>query len=217
MKKIALALLIFSAFEAFGQTPDAQPFIYGYSCSAELQSLNVGLLAERPSGPYITAERPGFGAAVGIWGQWRLVSALHLRPAFQFTYTANPVRFWANDGEVERRRYSFADLELPVHFILVSDLQRLPLKGLILFGGRFSWNFASASQSAALRLLPERLGLDVGIGASITLGHWMIQPECMYSYGVNNAHDFTNTPYDWSVGRILRDRLSLRMVFRRLP
>jgi hypothetical protein len=216
MKKIVLAFLMFPVLHALGQKSEVQPFTFGYSIGAEMQSLNIGLFSERPTGPYITADRPGFGAAAGIWGQWQLLPVLHLRPAVQFHYTKNTIRFWADNGVVERREYPFTEIEIPVHFLLTSAGQRLPVKGLILFGGRLSGNLAAARQNVLMKLLPERLGLDIGIGAGFRWGNWAIQPEIIYSYGMNNVHDFTNSPYDWSVGRIFRDRLNLRVAFRRL-
>lgn len=215
MKKFVPAFLMFHALCTFGQDAERQRFSFGYSIGAEMQSLNVGLFSERPNGPYITSDQPGFGAGAGVWGQWQLLPVLHVRPAVQLHYTQNTIRFWADNGEVERRQYPFAELEIPVHFLLTGALQRMPVQGLILFGGRLSANMASGRQSVLMKLLPERLGLDIGIGASFRQGEWTIQPELIYSYGMNNVHDFTNSPYDWSVGRIFRDRLSLRVSFSR--
>lgn len=217
MKKIVLASFLFVALSVHAQTVDNQQFNFGYVVSGELQSLNFGMFSEQAAGPYITAKHPGFGAGAGIWGRWQLLPLLHVRPAFQFWYTENTLRFWSDDGRVTDRRYPFAELEFPLHFLLSSELKRIPVKGLVLFGGRLSWNLAASPSNAELKLLPERLGIDLGIGAGFTWGDWAIQPELVYSYGMNNVHDFTNSPYDLSAGRILRDRLSLRVVFGRQP
>ncbi|MCK6691323.1 MAG: outer membrane beta-barrel protein [Thermoanaerobaculia bacterium] len=215
MKKFLTAFLMFFALCAFGQDAERQRFFYGYSFGAEMQSLNIGLFSERPNGPYITSDQPGFGASAGVWGQWRLLPVLQVRPALQLHYTRNTIRFWADNGEVERRQYPFTELEIPIHFLLTSALRQMPVQGLILFGGRMSANLAAGRQNVLMKLLPERLGLDIGIGASFRQGDWTIQPELIYSYGMNNVHDFTNSPYDWTVGRIFRDRLSLRISFSR--
>lgn len=216
MKKIVLAFLMFPVLQGIGQSIVYQKFTFGYSIGAEMQSLNVGLFSEQPAGPYITSERPGFGAGAGIWGQWLILPMLHFRPGLQFHYTDNTIQFWADNGEVERRKYPFAEVEIPVHFLLTSAGQWLPVKGLILFGGRLSANAAAGRQPALIQLLPERIGLDIGIGAGFRFKGWAVQPELIYSYGVNNVHNFTNSPYDWTVGRIFRDRLNLRVTFRRL-
>lgn len=215
MKNIVPVLFLFHALCCYGQTPENQRFAFGYTLGAEMQSLNVGLFSERSSGPFISSESPGFGAGAGVWVQWKLLPVLHFRPGLHLHYTTNTIRFWADNGEVERRQYPFAEIEIPAHFILTSAIQRLPVQGMILFGGRLSVNTAAARENTLLQLLPERLGLDVGIGAGFRWRNWAIQPELIYSYGINNVHDFTNRPYDWSVGRIFRDRLSLRVSFRR--
>ncbi len=214
MKNIALAILLLGSQLAICQREwDAKPFSFGVSVGAEFQTLNLALLPERPGAPYVHVPHPtGSGAGLGIWGQWPLLPRFYMRPACQFSYTANSLEFESADGQRSRNRFAFADLELPLHFILADQFKHLPVKGLILFGGRVSWNMAAGSTSADLRFLPERIGLDIGIGAGFEWGKWGIQPELVYSYGLNNSHDFHNSPYDWAVGRVVRDRLSLRVL-----
>lgn len=213
MKKIARWILLLCSTGALGQNTETdRRFAYGFSAAAEFQTLHLALLPQRPGAPYLVSDdRTGFGAGVGIWGQWPLLPALSLRPALAFSRTANTLAFQTPDGAFVRDRYVFSDVELPVHFVLTNHLQRLPLKAVILFGGRASWSF-STGNPATVHLLPERLGLDIGLGAGILWGKVVIQPEVVYSYGMTNSHDFRDTPYDWAVGRIVRDRLSLRVV-----
>ena len=61
-------------------------------------------------------------------------------------------------------------------------------------------------------LLRERLAVDAGMGVEIRLKKWRLQPEFVYSLGLNNLHNISNTPYDWVVGRIIRDRFTLRLL-----
>lgn len=212
MKKLALAILLCAGHWLSGQQPAGrQRFSFGFSAGAEFQTLNIGVLPRRPDAPFVSTEKlTGSGAGIGVWGQWPIRPVLHIRPALQFSYVSNALRFQTSDGQTRKDRYHFADLELPLHFLLTDHFRRLPLQGVILFGGRVSWNLAGSG--AALRLLPERLGLDIGIGAGFRWGKWHVQPELIYSYGLNNLHDFRNSPYDRAVGRVLRDRISLRML-----
>ncbi len=215
MKKIALWLLLLSSLGSFGQNSNVDgQFVYGFSVGAEFQTLNIGIQPQRPNAPIVLTERlTGIGAGLGLWGQWPVLPVLFVRPGVQFSQMYNTIQFEHPDGQITRDRYTFSDLELPLHFILTDYLQRLPVKALILFGGRVSWNLAAFDLAHPLKLLPERAGLDIGVGAGFSWGRWMIQPEIIYSYGLNNVHDFQNTNYDWAVGRVLRDRLSVRVVF----
>ena len=214
MKNTALWLLLFGSFSLLGQNTGAdRQFAYGLLAGAEFQTLNIGLQPRQPDVPLVSPQQlTGAGADFGIWGQWPISPVFKVRPALQLAHLTNTIQFEHSDGRIIRNRYRFTDIELPLHFILTDDFQRLPVKALILFGGRLSWNLAALPAETPLKLLPERAGLDLGIGAGFRWGKWTIQPELIYSYGMNNVHDFQNTSYDWAVGRVLRDRLSLRVV-----
>ncbi|MBK9335115.1 MAG: hypothetical protein IPM98_00455 [Lewinellaceae bacterium] len=214
MKKIARWILLLGSAGVFGQSPGPEGhFTFGFLATAEFQTLNIATPAPRSGGPYLVAgNRTGFGAGLGIWGRWPLLPALSLRPALAFSRTGNTLAFQTPDGQLVRDRYVFSDIELPVHFLLTNHFSRLPLRAVVIFGGRLSWNVAPARSTTAINLLPERLGLDIGLGAGIPWGKVLIQPEVIYSYGMTNSHDFRDTDYDWAVGRIVRDRLSVRVV-----
>lgn len=214
MKKIVCWILLLNCFGAFGQSAEPKaPFSYGFSAGAEFQILNMAALSPRPGGPYLAEDdRIGYGASAGLWGQWPLLPTLSLRPALVFSRTTNTLAFRTPDGADVRDRYIFSDLELPLHIVLTNQFNHLPVRAIVLLGGRLSWNLAPVAPEAALHILPERLSVDIGIGAGIRWGKVHLQPEVIYSYGLNNSHDFRDSPYDWAVGRIVRDRVSVRVV-----
>lgn len=216
MKKILLAIMLSSCWPAFGQQPDKHRFSYGFDAGVDVQTISLAVVRDNPSGYYATGGRPGVGAVAGIWSQWSITPALHIRPGLNLAYTANQVNFWSGDGLAAQRTYAFAEAELPLHFLWTGPLRRLPFKNVIVFGGRVSWNVAAEPDEAPVRFLPERFGLDLGLGAGFTWGKWTFQPELIYSFGVNNIHNFTNSAYDWAVGRVFRDRLCFRIGFGRV-
>lgn len=116
--------------------------------------------------------------------------------------------FFQRDG---LQYYRFTDVELPLHFVLTNPDGHFPVRGSLLLGARAGWNFA-AQPSDNLSLLSERLAVDVGLGMEIRLKNWRLQPEFVYSHGLNNLHDVTNAKYDWAVGRMVRDKLTLRVL-----
>ena len=208
-------MLLFGAVLAKGQAPDARHFSFGYLLGVETQMLNVGMLRGSVNGLHATAGSASVGGSGGIWGQWQVMPVLHVRSGLNFSWSANRIRYFSDDGMQKEQRYPFFEIGAPLHFILSNPLHRLPLQGVILFGGQVSWNLASNPSSAPVALLPERLGIDLGFGAGFKWGKWNLQPELLISFGINNIHDFTNNPYDWVVGRVNRDRLCLRVAFGR--
>ena len=210
VKIIALMLFLINGLLLLSQD---RPFTYGFVASVDFQTLGISTQAQREDAPYLSSiNRTGAGAGFGAWGRWQLMPVVSLRPGLQFSQTTNFLEFTTSDGQVLQSRYTFSDIAVPLHLLISDHFENLPLSAVILFGGHLSWNLTKTNPSNPIRFLPERFGLDIGIGAGFKIGSWTVQPEFTYSYGVNNIHDFQNTPFDWAVGRILRDRLSLRVV-----
>ncbi len=72
------------------------------------------------------------------------------------------------------------------------------------------WNFAD-NPSNLLKIAQERFALDLGLGAEIKVGRWRLQPAFVYSHGLNNLHLIQDAQYDEVVGKMVRDKLSLRI------
>lgn len=213
MKKIVLAFFLLSSGAVVAQQAANAPFQYGFSAGAEFQTFSMGLLPHQPGDPYRSYRHDGgAGVSVGLWGNWSILPALSLRPGIQLAHTSGTIQYQWEDGQIFTWKYPFTELEMPIHFVLSNTFRRVPVQAKVLFGGRFSWNLSAEPADAPLHLLAQRLGLDIGLGAGIRLGAWTLSPELIYSYGLNNLHDFRNTPYDWTVGRILRDRVGFRVI-----
>jgi hypothetical protein len=141
-----------------------------------------------------------------------LLDNLVLQPELAFSFSRYQARLWADNVQVDALQYTFADLELPLHLVLSNPVGRLPLRSCILFGGRLGLNVAHPQPDGGIALLRERIGIDLGLGIEFGLGKWRIQPEMLYSHGLNNLHNDTGSRYDWSVDRVLRDKVCLRIV-----
>ncbi len=210
MKKILLLLLLFSAGQAVAQENRSRPFIWGVSAGLESQLLGIESPdTGEPEPSRVTSERASYGGSFGLFGRWHLWRGISVQPALAISSLRSRVLF--QPAQVEYFR--FADVDLPLHLVFTNTSEsRFPLRGSILLGARLGWNFA-AQNSQNLILLRERLALDAGLGIEIRLNKWRLQPEFVYSFGLNNLHDIANNEYDWTVGRIVRDRLALRVLF----
>jgi len=208
MKKIVLPTLLFWANALLAQQQPDKPFIWGATASFETQLLGIQSLdIDEPEVPQVSTERTSRGGGMGLFARWQLWKGLAIQPELSVSTLQAKIFFQQNGVQYFR----FTDVELPLHFVLTNPDGHFPLRGSLLLGGRVGWNFAT-QPSDNLSLLSERLALDIGLGVEIKLKNWRLQPEFVYSHGMNNLHDITNARYDWSVGRVVRDKLTLRIL-----
>ena len=192
----------------FGQS-DPKRFIVGGVIGFEAQLLGIQTLdGLEPEQTAVLCDRLGNGVSIGGFGRWQLLPMLAIRQGLTLNRVQNTVLF-RPDGPV---RYQFTDVELPLHFVVTNRTnEQFPLRASFLFGGRVSANLAAPSTHHLL-LLRERFALDIGLGVEIRKQQWRFQPEFVYSHGMNNMHEFSNSDYDWVVGRVVRDRMTLRVL-----
>jgi hypothetical protein len=209
MKKILLLALVLFAAQLTAQKENSKSFVWGAMAGFETQLLGIEWIPNgEPEEFWAEAERAGYGGSLGVFGRWHIWRGLSVQPALSLSTLQSKVVFHSSGTE----HFRFTDLELPLHFVLTNTSDgEFPLRGSLLFGGRLGWNLASQN-SENLNLLRERVALDLGIGVEIRLKNWRFQPEFVYSHCLNNLHDVTNARYDWVTGRIVRDRLTLRVL-----
>lgn len=210
MEKISLlTAFIVLAFSLNAQQENESSFIWGMMAGYEHQLLGIETLPNsEPDRMWAEAKRPAHGASLGAFCSWRFRQGLAIRTSLSVATMRNGVHFHPQGLQ----HFRFTDAELPLHFVLTNPTKKnAPLHGSLLLGARLGWNFARQNIEN-LRLLNERVGLDVGLGVEIKLKNWRLQPEFVYSHCVNNLHNVTNAKYDWVTGRVVRDRLSLRVL-----
>ncbi len=214
MRKILLLLLLAWAVHASAQRSTGRPGrSFGFFAGIESQPLSVSVLPDYSADkPYINFQNGSLGLTLGGLGRFPLLDNLVFQPELGFSYARFSAKLWADHRLVDQLEYTFADLEMPLHLVLSNPVGRLPLRSSILFGGRLGLNVARAQPLGGIALLRERIGIDLGLGVEFNLGKWRIQPEMLYSHGMNNLHNDTGSRYDSSVDRILRDKVTLRIV-----
>ena len=214
MKKILLLLLLAWAVQAPAQHISGRPGRgFGFFAGVESQPLSVSVLPDYSADkPYINFQNGTLGLTLGGLGRFPLFDNLVFQPELGFSYSRLSAKLWADHQLVDQIEYTFADLEMPLHLVLSNPVGRLPLRSSILFGSRLGLNVARPQPTGGIALLRERVGIDLGIGIEFTLGKWRIQPEMLYSHGMNNLHNDTGSRFDSSVDRILRDKVTLRIV-----
>lgn len=212
MKKI-LFLLFWACLQRLpAQQEMPKRFFWGLLAGVEQHRVSIQSIASKvskPDSPNAAADRTGAaGAVIGAFGRWRLTRDLAIQSELLCAYAQNGIRF---SPENVRENYRFLDLELPLHLVVTNTRKTQPLRASFLIGGRIGWNFAS-NPADKLGLLSGRTAADVGLGAEIRISRYRIQPEVVYSYGLNNLHDYLNTTYDPGISSVVRDRITLRVL-----
>ncbi|MFN0175534.1 MAG: outer membrane beta-barrel protein [Saprospiraceae bacterium] len=206
-KFFALPFLLYSV-QLIAQSKENERFTLGFFVGMETQSLGIQPLDTRePEKAAVRSGRLGMGASVGILARKQIFKGLHFQPELAVSYARNHINF-QNEG---RREFHYLDAELPLHFIATNWRRNdFPLRPCVIFGGRMGWNFAKGT-SDLLNIARERFALDLGLGAEINIGRLRLQPAFVYSHGLNNLHLIGDGQYDDVVGKMVRDRLSLRL------
>lgn len=208
MKKLLFLPFLLFSVQLLAQSKENERFTLGFFTGLETQSLGVQPLDTRePEKAAVQAGKLGYGASVGILARKHFGRGIYFQPALALNIVENQVSFQSEGDQTFR----FMDAELPIHLVLTNwRRDDFPLRGCILLGGRMAWNFAPTSPEL-LNLTPERFALDLGLGAELKAGRWRIEPAFIYSHGMNNLHHIDSGRYDQVVGKVVRDKLSLRI------
>ncbi|HNM23898.1 MAG TPA: hypothetical protein PKL15_00660 [Saprospiraceae bacterium] len=213
MKKIHLFVCLLLAIRLSGQTDTpAGPKRLMFFAGAEYNLLGAGSGSSDPSAPWIDFQQEAAGLTLGALMRFPLYETLFFQPELAFSYAAHHAVLWADNRPAERIRYVFSEIELPVHLVFSKPFGNMPMRSSILFGGRLGLNVASGQPQSGVALSRERLGIDLGLGLEFGWGKWRLQPEFLYSHGMNDLHADTGRLYDRTVNRILRDKMCLRLV-----
>lgn len=208
-----LPFLLFPFF-VFAQKPSDARWQWGVFAGYENQKLAWQVLNYQPNEPAgAFDERPKAGGSAGVLLARKFSETFSVRLSPGFAYNWNRLHFLTSDGGYFSENYRFADLDLPLHFSLTNPPGRFPLRGSFLFGGRFSQNFFKNEGLAGVKIYSPRFAVDLGIGVLARLRNLEFQPEMVYSFGLNNIHDATETPEIWGIGKMVRDRLAVRILF----
>lgn len=208
MKKLIFLPFLLLGAQSFAQNKANERFAYGFFAGLEIQSLGIESLGKWPDEPTAWSAGSNAGISMGVFARKPIWRWLHFQPELALSYVENKVIFWP-DGP---RQYRFLDAELPLHLVL-SDWQKsdAPLRGCVIFGPRMGWNFVN-NPSNFFKLSPERFALDLGLGAEIKIKRWRLQPAFVYSHGMNDLHLLNDAKYDLVLGRMVRDKLALRLL-----
>jgi len=219
LKTLFLGLLLSGVAPLAAQHEAPMTRRWGGWVALETHLLGVGAAGNQPwDQPDVWAQSPVAGWGFGVYRSFPLGRRIGLQPAVSIAANRQAVYFSAEGGATLRQSYAFADLECAAHLIWTDKAGRMPLQGYVLLGPRLGWNVARQPRDPGMGMLRERLAIDAGLGLSFPLrSRWMLEPGIVYSQGLFSVHDHVNRPYDDRVGRVLRDRISIRLAISRRP
>jgi hypothetical protein len=209
MKNYLFSILLFISCCLAAQSKEKDRLNWGIFSGIDHHALGMETLGQmEPESPLAWSDGATTGLSGGLFLQKRLFPWLEFQPELGISLVNQTVQFHP-DGS---RRFRFYDLELPLHLRVVdAKKEQAPMRASILVGPRFSWNLAGNSKEF-LTINQERIAIDLGLGVEIKLKHWRIQPAFIYSHGLNDLHFPSRGQYDDIVGRIVRDKLSLKIL-----
>ncbi len=212
MKFLPALLLFFLPNFLDAQSPATKKWQFGAFFGFENQNLDWRTPVRNPKpGSFAYNDRPKAGAAAGFLATRHFNQTLALRFSPGFSYNWNRLHFPNGEPDFFVKNYCFADLDFPVHFVVTNPPGKFPLRGSFLFGGRFSQNLFE-NGSGGVKIYGQRFAVDLGIGVLARLKKLNFQPEMVYSFGLNNIHDAAETPENWNIGKMVRDRLAVRIL-----
>lgn len=209
MKNYLIAIQLLISFCLAAQNKEKDRLNWGIFSGIDHHAIGLEALGQmEPESPMVWSDGATTGLSGGMFINKRIFPWLEFQPELGISLVRQPIQF-RPDGP---RNFRFYDLELPLHLRVVdAKKEKAPLRACILAGPRFSWNLAGNSKEF-LNINQERIAVDLGLGVEIKMKQWRIQPAFIYSHGLNDLHFPSQGQYDDLVGRIVRDKLSLKIL-----
>jgi hypothetical protein len=214
MKNCLFVILLMASWHLAAQSKEKDRLNWGIFSGIEHHSIGLEDLAGMdPESLRAGTEGVSTGVTGGFFLNKSIFPWLEIQPELGISAVRQNINFIPDGPE----SFRFYDLELPIHFRVVDTRKKqAPLRACILAGPRVSWNLAGNSKEF-LSINQERIAVDLGLGVEIKLNHWRIQPAFIYSHGLNDLHFPSQGKYDDMVGRIVRDKLCLKILFWKAP
>ncbi|MCC7465059.1 MAG: outer membrane beta-barrel protein [Saprospiraceae bacterium] len=213
MKNCLFIILLIAHWNLAAQSKEKDRLNWGIFSGVEHHSVGLEDLAGMdPESPRAGSGDVSTGFTGGFFLNKSIFPWLEIQPELGISVVRQNFQF-KPDGP---KSFRFYDLELPIHFRVVDTRKKhAPLRACILAGPRVSWNLAGNSKEY-LSINQERIAVDLGLGMEIKLKQWRIQPAFIYSHGLNDLHFPAQGKYDDVAGRIVRDKLSLKILCRKV-
>lgn len=208
MKNCLLFVIWAMPLTLVAQNKEKRSWSWGFFSGLDHHSLGIETIGRLDQAePRVWSDGARAGGSAGLLLRKQVLPWLEFLPGMGLSMVNNVVQY-RPDGP---RIYRFYDFEIPLH-VQFTDARKAnaPLRACILAGPRFSWNLAD-NPSDFLKINQERFAADLGLGVQIKLKNWSIQPVFIYSHGLNDLHFPDQGKYDDLVGRVVRDKFSLRI------
>jgi hypothetical protein len=208
MKNKLIFLLLITPWCLIAQNEEKPRWNWGFFSGLDHQSIALETLGKiEPESPMAWSDGPKAGFSMGGFAQKQFLPWLYFQPEIGMSLVSQVINY-RPDGP---RSYRFVDIELPLHCRMVDPRKKnAPLRACVIVGPRIGWNLFGNSTSF-LNINQERIAADLGLGVEIKMKQWRIQPSFIYSHGLNDMHFPDQGKYDDLVGKIIRDKLTLKI------
>jgi len=211
--KILLALLVITQF-AFAQAPvSPKSYSMGILLGADYGSLIAKSRAPGSILEYTTLEsEKGWGFSLGVFYRLRLNDNFAIVPQAILAFQDNKVDFRLPNQTTQKVEIQPVTIELPVHLVLTKNFGK-SISPSVSLGARYIYDISEKESDFQQDLKRSDFAIDIGGGVEIDFKKFKMKPELLYSFGTVNLKNNNNDLLDYEIGRIIRDKLSIRMVF----
>jgi hypothetical protein len=155
---------------------------------------------------------PGF--SMGILYQRNITDALGLRFQPLLMFEGGRLNYdMTNQSDIQESIRPMS-LSFPVH-VLFTKAKENPMKGVspsVLIGGQFIYDVYD-EENSVLELNKTSFGLDVGGGLYRKFEYFDARLELIYTFGINNLLQESNSIYHQAIESIQKDMIAIRMIF----
>lgn len=212
--KILLALLVITQF-AFAQAPvSPKTFPMGIILGTDFSHLQArsGPISNSPL-EYTTLETEArLGFNLGILYRFQLNESFDIVPQAILSFQENTVDYRTQNQTIEKTTIQPLTVELPVHIVFTKDFDK-KISPSVSLGARYIHDITKREGDYQQDLKHNDFAIDLGGGLEINFNKFKMKPELLYSFGTTNLRNNNNDLLDYEIGRIIRDKLSIRIVF----
>jgi len=211
--KILLALLAIAQF-AFAQAPvSPKSHSMGILLSMDYSNLMAKSRESNNVPEYTTLEtEAGWGFSMGVFYRLRLNENFAILPQAVLAFQDNKVDFRLQNQTTQKVEIQPVTVEFPIHLVFTKNFGK-SISPSVALGAKYVHDISEREGDFQQDFNRSNFALDVGGGVEIDFKKFKLKPELLYSFGMTNLKNNNNDLLNYEVGRVIRDKFSIRILF----
>ena len=215
MKKIKILLVLLTITQlAFAQDP-VSPKLPSMGILLGVDYSNLAAEIREPGNTYLYREiesERGVGFSLGVFYRLRLNKNFTILPQAILAFQNANVDFSLPNQTIQKVEIQPLTIEFPVHFVYTTNFSK-GINPSIAIGARYIYDITERADDLQQDLNRSDFALDIGGGLEFDFKMFKMKPELLYSFGTTNLRNNNNDLLNYEIGKIIRDKFSIRMTF----